>query len=93
MNTKTLSLIAALTLLVSVAAACSALIRGEMKHRDAAVLDPLTGLLNRQALELWNAKAGNTHGVLPLTGIRTHFCGRVHSVTSGNKTCFGVCQP
>src|SRR3954470_2451608 len=44
-------LITAIALQVGVAAACSALISGEVKHRDAAVLDPLTGLLNRAALE------------------------------------------
>ena len=44
-------LIVALALQIAVTAACSALIGGEIKHRDAAVLDPLTGLLNRTALE------------------------------------------
>jgi diguanylate cyclase (GGDEF)-like protein len=44
-------LITAIALQVGVTAACSALISGEIKHRDAAVLDPLTGLLNRTALE------------------------------------------
>jgi diguanylate cyclase (GGDEF)-like protein len=40
-----------LSLLVSVTASSFALMNAELKHRDAAVLDPLTGLLNRQALE------------------------------------------
>jgi diguanylate cyclase (GGDEF)-like protein len=44
-------LITAVALQIGVAAACSALVIGEIKHRDAAVLDPLTGLLNRTALE------------------------------------------
>ncbi len=40
-----------LSLLACVSACCSALLGAELKHRDAAVLDPLTGLLNRSALE------------------------------------------
>jgi diguanylate cyclase (GGDEF)-like protein len=44
------ALLASLVLMVSTAAVCSALMGAEMKHRDAAVLDPLTGLLNRSAL-------------------------------------------
>jgi diguanylate cyclase (GGDEF)-like protein len=44
-------LIAALTLLVGVTAIASALTEGELEHRDLAVLDPLTGLLNRSSLE------------------------------------------
>jgi len=44
-------ILAGLALLVSVTAVCSALMRAELKHRDAAVLDPLTGLLNRAALQ------------------------------------------
>jgi diguanylate cyclase (GGDEF)-like protein len=40
-----------LSLLVSITASSFALLSAELKHRDAAVLDPLTGLLNRQALE------------------------------------------
>jgi diguanylate cyclase (GGDEF)-like protein len=44
-------LIAALTLLVGVTAITSALTEGELEHRDRAVLDPLTGLLNRSSLE------------------------------------------
>jgi diguanylate cyclase (GGDEF)-like protein len=43
-------LIAALTLLVGVTAIASALTEGELEHRDLAVLDPLTGLLNRSSL-------------------------------------------
>ncbi len=44
-------LISALTLLVGVTAIASALTEGELEHRDRAVLDPLTGLLNRSSLE------------------------------------------
>jgi diguanylate cyclase (GGDEF)-like protein len=44
-------LIAALTLLIGITAIASALAEGELEHRDLAVLDPLTGLLNRSSLE------------------------------------------
>jgi diguanylate cyclase (GGDEF)-like protein len=44
-------LLATLALLVSVTSVTSALMHGELIHRDRAVLDPLTGLLNRAALE------------------------------------------
>ena len=44
-------LIAALTLLVGVTAITGALTQGELEHRDRAVLDPLTGLLNRSSLK------------------------------------------
>jgi diguanylate cyclase (GGDEF)-like protein len=44
-------LISALTLLVGITAITSALTEGELEHRDRAVLDPLTGLLNRSSLE------------------------------------------
>jgi diguanylate cyclase (GGDEF)-like protein len=44
-------LIAALTLLIGITAIASALTEGELEHRDLAVLDPLTGLLNRSSLE------------------------------------------
>ena len=44
-------LISALTLLVGITAVTSALTEGELEHRDRAVLDPLTGLLNRSSLE------------------------------------------
>ena len=44
-------LISALTLLIAVTAITSALIEGELEHRDRAVLDPLTGLLNRASLD------------------------------------------
>jgi diguanylate cyclase (GGDEF)-like protein len=43
-------LIAAVTLLVGITAIASALTEGELEHRDRAVLDPLTGLLNRSSL-------------------------------------------
>jgi len=42
---------ASLALLVNITAVTAALMGAEMKHRDDAVLDPLTGLLNRHALE------------------------------------------
>jgi diguanylate cyclase (GGDEF)-like protein len=44
-------MIAALVMLANVVAVTSALMRGELEHRDRAVIDPLTGLLNRSALE------------------------------------------
>ena len=44
-------LISALTLLVGIAAITNTLTEGELEHRDRAVLDPLTGLLNRSSLE------------------------------------------
>ena len=44
-------LIANIALLGCVVAITSALMRGELTHRDRAVLDSLTGLLNRSALE------------------------------------------
>ena len=43
-------LIFAVTLLVAVTGIMSALTEGELEHRDRAVLDPLTGLLNRASL-------------------------------------------
>ena len=45
------ALIATLALLVAVSAVTSALMHGELIQRDRAVLDPLTGLLNRTALD------------------------------------------
>jgi len=44
-------ILASIVLLVSVTVANWALVVAEMTQRDAAVLDPLTGLLNRKALE------------------------------------------
>jgi diguanylate cyclase (GGDEF)-like protein len=44
-------IITTIALLISVTVANWALAEAEMKQRDAAVLDPLTGLLNRKALE------------------------------------------
>jgi diguanylate cyclase (GGDEF)-like protein len=44
-------LISAIAFLIAVTAITSALTEGELEHRDRAVLDPLTGLLNRAALE------------------------------------------
>jgi len=45
-------IIATIALLVSLTSTTWALAAGELKQRDAAVIDPLTGLLNRKALEL-----------------------------------------
>jgi diguanylate cyclase (GGDEF)-like protein len=44
-------MIAALVMVANVMGVCTALMRGELEHRDRAVLDPLTGLLNRASLE------------------------------------------
>jgi diguanylate cyclase (GGDEF)-like protein len=44
-------LISAVTLLVGITAIASALTEGELEHRDRAVLDSLTGLLNRTSLD------------------------------------------
>ena len=44
-------LLVTLALLVSVTSVTWALMDAEIQHREAAVLDPLTGLLNRKALE------------------------------------------
>jgi diguanylate cyclase (GGDEF)-like protein len=49
-------LIATLTLLACVSIITAALMRGEIKHRDQAVLDPLTGLLNRTSLQARGAE-------------------------------------
>jgi diguanylate cyclase (GGDEF)-like protein len=46
-----LPVIVALALLVNASAITGALVRAELGYRDRAVLDPLTGLLNRAALE------------------------------------------
>jgi diguanylate cyclase (GGDEF)-like protein len=43
-------LISTVTLLIAITAIMSALMEGELEHRDRAVLDPLTGLLNRASL-------------------------------------------
>jgi diguanylate cyclase (GGDEF)-like protein len=43
-------MIAALVLIANIVGVCTALMKGELEHRDRAVLDPLTGLLNRAAL-------------------------------------------
>jgi diguanylate cyclase (GGDEF)-like protein len=42
---------AALVMLAAIVAVTTALMRGELEHRDRAVIDPLTGLLNRGALD------------------------------------------
>jgi diguanylate cyclase (GGDEF)-like protein len=44
-------MIAALVMVANIVGVSVALMRGEMEHRDRAVLDPLTGLLNRASLE------------------------------------------
>jgi diguanylate cyclase (GGDEF)-like protein len=46
-----LGLIAAVALIVGISAAAQALNGAEMHYRGTAILDPLTGLLNRQGLE------------------------------------------
>ncbi len=58
-------IITTIALLVSVTVANWALVEAEMKQRDAAVLDPLTGLLNRKALE---ARAFELEQQASLTG-------------------------
>jgi diguanylate cyclase (GGDEF)-like protein len=44
-------MIAALVMVANIVGVSVALMRGEMEHRDRAVLDPLTGLLNRASLD------------------------------------------
>jgi len=44
-------LISSLTLLIAITAIMTALMESELEHRDRAVLDPLTGLLNRASLD------------------------------------------
>jgi diguanylate cyclase (GGDEF)-like protein len=45
------TMIAALVMVANIVGVSVALMQGEMEHRDRAVLDPLTGLLNRASLE------------------------------------------
>jgi diguanylate cyclase (GGDEF)-like protein len=45
------AMIAALVMVANIVGVSSALMWGELEHRDRAVLDPLTGLLNRASLE------------------------------------------
>src|SRR4051794_26941834 len=52
-----------LTLLVALTTVTAALTGAELKHRDNAVLDPLTGLLNRQALDLRMAELEQQAGL------------------------------
>jgi diguanylate cyclase (GGDEF)-like protein len=44
-------MIAALVMVANIVGVCIALMWGELEHRDRAVLDPLTGLLNRASLD------------------------------------------
>jgi diguanylate cyclase (GGDEF)-like protein len=44
-------MIAALVMVANIVGVCTALMWGELEHRDRAVLDPLTGLLNRAAVD------------------------------------------
>jgi diguanylate cyclase (GGDEF)-like protein len=44
------TMIAALVMVANIVGVCIALMGGELEHRDRAVLDPLTGLLNRTSL-------------------------------------------
>jgi len=44
-------LVGALALVIAVAILSSALMRSDIEHRSEAVVDPLTGMLNRKALE------------------------------------------
>jgi diguanylate cyclase (GGDEF)-like protein len=43
--------VASLVMLASIVGVTTALMEGELEHRDRAVIDPLTALLNRSALE------------------------------------------
>jgi diguanylate cyclase (GGDEF)-like protein len=52
-----------LTLLVALTTVTAALTGAELKHRDNAVLDGLTGLLNRQALDLRMAELEQQAGL------------------------------
>jgi diguanylate cyclase (GGDEF)-like protein len=52
-----------LSLLVALTAVTAALTGAELKHRDNAVLDPLTGLLNRQALDMRMAELEQQAGL------------------------------
>jgi diguanylate cyclase (GGDEF)-like protein len=44
-------MIAALVMVANIVGVSTALMQGELEHRDRAVLDPLTGLLNRASLD------------------------------------------
>jgi diguanylate cyclase (GGDEF)-like protein len=44
-------MIAAVVMVANIVGVCIALMWGELEHRDRAVLDPLTGLLNRASLD------------------------------------------
>jgi diguanylate cyclase (GGDEF)-like protein len=58
-------MIAALVMVANIVGVCSALMWGELEHRDRAVLDPLTGLLNRASLD---SRAAEIEQQAQLTG-------------------------
>jgi diguanylate cyclase (GGDEF)-like protein len=58
-------MIAALVMVANIVGVCIALMWGELEHRDRAVLDPLTGLLNRASLD---SRAGEIEQQARLTG-------------------------
>jgi diguanylate cyclase (GGDEF)-like protein len=64
------TMIAALVLVANIVGVSTALMQGELEHRDRAVLDPLTGLLNRGALnprvEEIEQQARVTHGAVAI---------------------------
>jgi diguanylate cyclase (GGDEF)-like protein len=63
-------MIAALVMVANIVGVCSALMFGELEHRERAVLDPLTGMLNRAALdtrvEEIEQQARITHGAVAI---------------------------
>jgi diguanylate cyclase (GGDEF)-like protein len=59
------AMIAALVMVANIVGVSSALMWGELEHRDRAVLDPLTGLLNRASLE---SRAAEIEQQAQLTG-------------------------
>jgi diguanylate cyclase (GGDEF)-like protein len=63
-------MICALVMVANIVGVCVALMWGELEHRDRAVLDPLTGLLNRAALdtrvEEIEQQARVTHGAVAI---------------------------
>jgi len=88
-------LISAIAFLIAVTAITSALTEGELEHRDRAVLDPLTGLLNRAALE-WRVveieeQAHLTGGAVSLIVLDLDRFKRVND-THGHERGDGVLQ-